>query len=373
MRRRQEPPMETEKEGDARFAVEGAFYNPRMEMNRDITVAVLRAWKGRLRETPSYLDANCASGVRGVRAAVSGYDATLVDRSEEAVELACRNVEENGVGDRAEVLHEDANVVMRRSRYDVVDIDPFGSPIPFADATFNSADSLACFTATDTAPLCGAHDSGVRRYSCVPLNTTYHAEMGLRVLIGALARTAARYDVAVTPVLSHSSDHYKRTYLAVEEGAKVSNAALEGVGFVSHCFDCGARDEHDAVGAAVPEEIEKECVCGERREVAGPLWTGAVRDADFVDDVLDEIEDDESMGTRKRAKKTLRLLRDELDTPTHYDHHKVCQRAGATPSKLEEFVERLCDAGYEATEAHYSGTAFKTDASHEELVELVGE
>jgi tRNA (guanine26-N2/guanine27-N2)-dimethyltransferase len=365
--------METEKEGDARFAVEGAFYNPRMEMNRDITVAVLRTLRDRFDDTraPRYLDANCASGVRGVRAAVSGYDATLVDRSDEAVELARHNVRDNDVGDDATVKHEDANVVMRRQRYDVVDVDPFGSPIPFADAAFNSADSLVCFTATDTAPLCGAHDSGVRRYSCVPLNTTYHAEMGLRVLIGALARTAARYDVAVTPVLSHSSDHYKRTYLALEEGAKVSNSALEGVGFLSHCFECGARDVVDAVGAAVPEEIERDCACGARRRIAGPIWTGAVRDREFVDDVLDEIEDDESLGTHKRAGKTLRQVRDELDTPTHYDHHKVCQRADATPSKLEEFVERLREVGHDATRAHYSGTAFKTDASHEELVELV--
>jgi tRNA (guanine26-N2/guanine27-N2)-dimethyltransferase len=341
-----------------------------MEMNRDITVAVLRAWRGHVdRKAPSYLDANAASGVRGVRAALAGYEATLTDRSDEAIGLARRNVEENGVD--AQVLHEDANVVMRRSRYDVVDIDPFGSPIPFADATFNSADSLACFTATDTAPLCGAHDSGVRRYSCRPLNTSYHAEMGLRVLIGALVRTAARYDVAATPVLSHSSDHYKRTYLALEEGAKVSNHALEGIGFLSHCFDCGARDVHDAVDAAVPETVKRDCDCGAERDVAGPLWTGAVRDADFVDHVLKEL--DEEMGTHDRAAKTLRAVRDELDTPTHYDHHEVCKRAGETPSKLDDFLDRLRNAGYEATEAHYSGTSFKTDASHGELVEVVAE
>jgi tRNA (guanine26-N2/guanine27-N2)-dimethyltransferase len=359
-----------ESEGGARFETGDAFYNERMEMNRDITVAVLRAWKGRVdRETPSYLDANAASGVRGVRASLAGYDATLTDRSDEAVELARRNVEENGVD--ARVLHEDANVAMRRSRYDVVDVDPFGSPIPFADATFNSADSLACFTATDTAPLCGAHDSGVRRYTCRPLNTPYHAEMGLRVLIGALVRTAARYDVAATPVLSHSSDHYKRTYLTLEEGAKVSNEALGGIGFLSHCSDCGARDAHDAADAAVPETDKRDCDCGAERDVAGPLWVGAVREPDFVDDVLEEL--DEEMGTYDRAKETLRGVRDELDTPTHYDHHEVCKRAGETPSKLDAFLERLRDAGYEATEAHYSGTAFKTDASHDALAELVAE
>ncbi|MFW5984301.1 MAG: tRNA (guanine(26)-N(2))-dimethyltransferase [Halobacteria archaeon] len=362
--------METE--GGARFETGDAFYNERMEMNRDITVAVLRAWRGHVnRDVPSYLDANAASGVRGVRAALAGYEATLADRSDEAVALARGNVKVNGVDRNADVVHEDANVVMRRSRYDVVDIDPFGSPIPFADATFNSADSLGCFTATDTAPLCGAHDSGVRRYSCVPLNTSYHSEMGLRVLIGALVRTAARYDVAVTPVLSHSSDHYKRTYLALEEGAKVSNDALEGVGFITHCFDCGARDAHDAVGAAVPETLERDCDCGATRNVAGPLWTDAVRDPEFVDDVVAELDD--SMGTRDRAAGMLRVVRDELDTPTHYDHHEVCKRAGATPSKLDSFLERLRYSGYAATEAHYSGTAFKTDASGDELVELVGE
>jgi len=195
--------------------------------------------------------------------------------------------------------------------------------------------------------------------------------MGLRVLIGALVRTAARYDVAATPVLSHSSDHYKRTYLALDEGAKVANEALEGVGFLSHCFECGARDAYDAEGAAVPTALERDCECGARRRVAGPLWTDAVRDEDFVDDVIEEL--DGEMGTRKRAEKTLRAVRDELDTPTHYDHHKLCGRAGATPSKLDEFLASLREEGYEATKAHYSGTAFKTDAAHDELAALVKE
>jgi len=82
-------------EGGANFETEGAFYNDRMEMNRDITVAVLRAWQERVgRDPPSYLDANCASGIRGVRAALADYDATLADRSDEAVALARRNVKD---------------------------------------------------------------------------------------------------------------------------------------------------------------------------------------------------------------------------------------------------------------------------------------
>ncbi|MDY7081706.1 MAG: hypothetical protein SXQ77_04695, partial [Halobacteria archaeon] len=67
-------------EGKARIEVhgegdkdDGVFYNPRMEMNRDITIAVLRAWEAESdREdwTFTYADAMGASGIRGVRTAL---------------------------------------------------------------------------------------------------------------------------------------------------------------------------------------------------------------------------------------------------------------------------------------------------------------
>jgi len=41
--------------------------------------------------------------------------------------------------------------------------------MPFADAAFANCRDLVCVTATDTAPLCGAHfNSGVRSYSAIP-------------------------------------------------------------------------------------------------------------------------------------------------------------------------------------------------------------
>ena len=61
------------------------FFNPEMELNRDLTIAVLRAYKQEGMET--YLDANAATGIRGTRAALDGWKVTLVDISPEAVEL----------------------------------------------------------------------------------------------------------------------------------------------------------------------------------------------------------------------------------------------------------------------------------------------
>ncbi|MDY6774808.1 MAG: tRNA (guanine(10)-N(2))-dimethyltransferase [Halobacteria archaeon] len=361
--------MEKVTEGEVTVrTTDDVFYNPDMEMNRDITVAVLNAVSGE--DDPgetTYADAMTATGIRGVRAAVeAGVDVTMNDRSPDAVDLARSNLEENDAD--GDVVRSDSNVFMWSKTADVVDVDPFGSPVVFADSAFNSAQSVACFTATDTAPLCGAHSSDRRRYSAVPLNTEYHPEMGLRVLIGALVRTAARHDVAAEPVLSHVSDHYVRTYMSLDTGGKVANASLEGLGYISHCFDCYYRtSSHGMIF-----DGERDCPnCGSEMRVAGPLWIDSVRDPEFVDEVRDEIE--RYMGTYKRARKVLRLVRDEIETPTHYDHHKLSKKWGVTPYKIDESVEMIREAGFEASRAHYSGTAIKTDADVDELEEFVGE
>src|SRR6056297_1102380 len=198
------------------------FFNPVQELNRDLTVATLRAYRDREPRAEYYLDAMAASGIRGVRAAAEGWNATLADIDDEAVELCRENLARNDLD--GEVVQRDANALMHEEVFDVVDIDPFGTPVPFADAAFANTRDLVCVTATDTAPLCGAHfDSGVRSYSAVPRNTDYHAEMGLRILLGALARTAGRFDVGVEPVFTHATSHYVRTYLDCTHKASAAN------------------------------------------------------------------------------------------------------------------------------------------------------
>ena len=111
------------------------FFNPNMELNRDITVAALRAY--RVEGVDTYLDANAATGIRVVRAAADGWIVTLVDIEEDSIELCKSNLSRNGLS--GEVYQNDVNIVLRLNRYDVVDIDPFGSPISFLDSAFRGA------------------------------------------------------------------------------------------------------------------------------------------------------------------------------------------------------------------------------------------
>jgi tRNA (guanine26-N2/guanine27-N2)-dimethyltransferase len=343
------------------------FFNPVQELNRDLTVATLRAYRERTPRVESYLDATAASGIRGVRAAADGWDASLCDIDDDAAALCRENLAENDLD--GEVHRENANVRMHSEAYDVVDLDPFGTPIPFADAAIQGTKHLLCVTATDTAPLCGAHfESGVRSYGAVPRNTEFHAEMGLRVLLSAMVRTAARYDIAARPILSHATSHYVRTYLEFDHGAKVANDCIGELGYVHHCQQCLWRSHENGLIADPPEECPN---CGQHLQTAGPIWLGRTCDPDFADAVGDHLTED--MGTAGKADALLSTLAGELDTPTHYDQHRLCKRWGRGAEAMDEFIEKLRAAGFGASTTHYGGTTFKTDADVVEIREATTE
>jgi len=338
---------------------EAVFFNPVQELNRDVTVAALRTaseWTRR-DALETYLDATAATGVRGVRAARDGWDVTCADVDPEAVALCGRNLAHNDLEGRT--VHRDANVLMHQERFDVVDVDPFGTPVPFADAAVRSARHLLCVTATDTAPLCGAHfRSGVRKYGTVPRNTEFHAEMGLRVLLSALVRTAARYDVAATPVLSHVSDHYVRTYLRLDAGAQAADERIDDLGHVDHCPECLYR-EHERGLHADPLGTCPNCG-GTNVRTAGPIWLGRPHDPSFVHAVRDHV--DAAMGTAEEARDLLARIAGELGEPTHYDQHRLYKRWGEPAIAMDEFLAALRNAGHEASRTHYGGTTFETTA-----------
>ncbi|WP_435359703.1 tRNA (guanine(26)-N(2))-dimethyltransferase [Haloarchaeobius sp. DFWS5] len=349
-------------EQDGKSKIDGVFFNSSQELNRDLTVAALRAFRERDERAETYLDAMTASGIRGIRAAADGWDVTMTDVDPDATELARENLAQNDLDGR--VVNRDVNALLWDEYFDVVDIDPFGTPMPFADAAFANTRDLVCITATDTAPMCGAHfASGVRSYSAHPRNTDYHAEMGVRILLGALARTATRFDVGVTPIFTHATSHYVRTFLDCDHRATAANDALDQVGHLYHCQDCLHREPDYGLVAQPPETCP---ACDSNRWLtAGPLWLGPYRDREFTTAVKEHVTDD--MGTADKARDLCDELHAELDEPSHYDQHRLCKLWGRGATGMDEFIDRLRDAGFEASHAHYHGTSFKCDATIPEM------
>jgi len=347
-------------EGAVGVDVEGVFYNPRMRLNREIGVAMARALG-----IVEYLDAFSASGLRGLRLIQEAGVKDLIfnDVSHKAARLIEENLARNGL--KGEVCCKNANVLMHERRFQAVDLDPFGTPSPFLSAASRSAEEYLFVTATDTAPLCGAHlASGIRKYMARPVKAEHHREMGARILLGLAARELARMDKGMEPLLTHATEHYVRTYLRAIPGARNADTTLEKLGYLEQCPRCGSW-------RTIPSPAsEAEGICGrckERTLLAGPLWLGPLK----MDEVLDRAIP--GLPESNHAIRLMKLCRDELDLPMYHDHHRLCRRLGIAPVRLDSLVLALQDSGFKASRTHFSGTGLKTDASREELEDLLVE
>ncbi len=337
------------------------FYNPRMELARDATVLL-----SKVLPVSRYLDAMGATGVRGLRIAKEcEVPVTINDRDPQAVDLIRRNSEILGVP--VEVVSSDANSLLSGRVFEAVDIDPFGSPAPFIDSALKGCGRFLFVTATDTAPLCGAHrNAGIRRYFAIALNNEYHAETGLRILLGFIAREAARYDRGIEPLFSYAREHYCRVHLRLLRGARMADRSLSMMGYVLQCPSCIFRTHTTGI---LPSH--EECpYCRNALVPVGPLWTGPLHDRNLLDRLHESIS---SSGFRLggELRKLVDTCRNELDIPHHYDYHGLARYFHISPPPIDDVIHSLRSRGYEASRAHFSGTAVKTIAPHSVLREAL--
>ena len=364
------------KEGATRILVpektkKTIFYNPKMELCRDIDIAGVAAFVSSIpnRSQLTYIDALAGTGVRGVRVAKEvGLSVTINDRSTHAYELINQNIKLNELGVRVKSYNENANVLLLQNKYDLVDLDPFGSPIPFLDAACKSVKKLLSVTATDTAPLCGAHSGGMRKYDAKPLKTEYHKEMATRILVGRVTRDLCKYDKAIQPLLSYSTAHFVRIFAEVEKGAKKADERMHRLGFIAHCFSCGNRFVFSCSGML---GIQEKCaLCGTRIRIAGPLYMGAIKEKRFCELVHGELRK-RDMGKKKEAIKIVETCINELDIPFYYAHHAICKTLKVAPTSISSVIAALHSSGFSASKTHFSDTAFKTDARIDEIKDVV--
>ena len=160
------------------------FYNPSMELNRDVSILVNQWFLNTSTKHVHILDGLAASGIRGIRLAheLNGdFEVTINDWNDQSFSLIQQNIQKNSL-QNISVFQRDLNGLLSERRYNSIDIDPFGSPVYFIDAAVRSVYNkgiIAC-TATDTAALCGVFPQVCyRRYGAWPLHGPSMHEIGL--------------------------------------------------------------------------------------------------------------------------------------------------------------------------------------------------
>ena len=351
------------------------FYNPHMELNRDLSILAIQVFQKQENRNIDICDLFGGSGIRGIRYKneIDGVENVAInDISELANEYEKHNIELNNLDD-IEVYQHDASMFLRmkRGEFDVIDIDPFGTPSPFLDSAgyCSRRNSLLCVTATDTSALCGTYkEPCIRKYNAKPYKSEYCHENGIRILAGFVALTLAKYSKCIDIKMSHSTEHYMRLYIKIEKGSKKSDETLKNIGYISHCRNCLHRQTSKGLASAIEENCP---VCGEKLVHAGPLWLGNIQDKEFIQKMIDESEN-KKINTKKQALKLLNSCLHEADAPaTFFDIHSICKSLKISAPKLNLIFDELKNKGFIAIKTHYNPLGIKTDANIRDLQKVL--
>ncbi|MBE0512118.1 tRNA (guanine(10)-N(2))-dimethyltransferase [Candidatus Bathyarchaeota archaeon] len=355
------------------------FYNPAMEFNRDLAVLAMQTYQKKLGREISVCEPLTGCGIRGIRFAVEVKAVRKVfvnDINPEAAKLAQFNVERNKLASSVLVANEDANLFLSRyaaprKRFDYIDIDPFGSPAPYLDAALRALRNggLLALTATDMAPLCGVHPNAcVRKYGGKPLRTEYCHEIAVRLLVGCLTMMAAKHEIGVEVLFSHSTDHYIRVYAVVRYGARLADKSVRMMGYVLHCFSCFHRE----TSRGIISPLKRDCAeCGAKLNVAGPLWLGRIADEIFCS-LMKREADGRGLKQERRILKLISLVQDETEAPaTYYVVDKICDKLNLSVPPLTKVVDGVRRAGFQAALTHFNSRGVRTDAPANVVKEVI--
>lgn len=358
-------------EGSALIEIpQGVFYNPEMEFCRDVSALVVAAAAKR---RASLCDSMCASGVRGVRyARESGMgDVVFVDVNPDACAAARKNAAKNGLKRFCVVLSELNRFFLSGSRFDVIEIDPFGTPAPYLHNAMRAAqrNALLSVTATDVAVLCGAHaDACMKNYAAKPLNNEYCHETAARILLGKIAREAAEHNAGIKPLFTLSHRHYIKTFVQLVHGAKNAVESVRSLGFLAHCSACMHREARKGIAPALPEKCPE---CAGQLQRAGPLWLGALWDRKTVKKAA-ALNDKAAYKNSPAIAKTLALMLEECAAPaSYYNVHLACRKLGITPPKMDAVMSALKREGFAATRTHFADNSIRTDAGAKQFCSVI--
>ncbi|XP_044134865.1 tRNA (guanine(26)-N(2))-dimethyltransferase isoform X1 [Bufo gargarizans] len=332
------------------------------------------------------LEGLAASGLRSIRFAreVPGLQTIVAnDFSASAVELIKRNIQFNGVEHLVTASYSDARMLMynrmaKRDRFDVIDLDPYGSPAMFLDAAVQSVGEggLLCVTCTDMAVLAGnSGETCYGKYGSMSLKSKFCHEMALRILLHSLDLRANCYQRYIVPLLSISADFYIRVFVRVFTGqAKVKMSASKRA-MVYNCVGCGtyhlqrmgravAHGNNMKYSAGTGPPIGTSCeFCQQKHQVGGPIWAEPLHDITFVQKVLVASERcPKRFNTSDRIEGMLSVVTEELNIPLYYTMDTLSSTVRCNTPSLLQFRSALLHAGYKVSLSHACQNAIKTDA-----------
>lgn len=352
------------------------FYNPLMKCSRDISSAAVGAFAEIAGRKLKIVDAFCATGIRGIRYALENKGVELLylnDINRVCYELALKNIELNALSSVARATNLDAvRFFSEFGKFDVVDVDPFGSPARFVDPALRAVANrgMLCVTATDLSPLVGKFPGAcMRKYFSNVTPTEFGKELAVRVLLYFIAREAAKLELRVEPLLSYYMLHHIRVCVRVQK-KKVGYSWYEkNIGYTAYN---PSSLERYMLSITELQDLRPSA----QVSLIGPLWTSKFADENFVEKTLLEYSRRvEEAGYCPQGKRLLSILLSELALPPlHFTTDAIASKYGIpVEAQLKELIGRLRSRGFAASRTHFDPKGFRTTAPLEVTVKVLEE
>ncbi len=341
--------MELVHEGKAEIKIESAdkvskemevFYNPVMELNRTISVLLLRSIGKKNIQAGLPLS---GSGIRGIRFLAElepdkVKNVYFNDHNKKAVLNIKKNLKRNGIKKGFEISNLDANqFLLLATGFDYIDIDPFGSPNPYLDCAVKriSREGIIAVTATDTSSLSGTHIKACRRkYWAMPKRNELMHEIGIRILIRKCQLIGAQYDKALIPIYSYSKDHYMRVFFLCKKGKVKVDEMLKSHGQFSQ---------------------------------SGPMYLGRLWDAKVASKLA-------AFNTDKKFQRFLDIIAGEaqIDSIGFYHIPTIAKNSRlANIPRQEKLITSLRKQGKKAAITHFKDNGIRSDALEDEIIRIL--
>ncbi|XP_022146818.1 tRNA (guanine(26)-N(2))-dimethyltransferase [Momordica charantia] len=369
------------------FDIGDTFFRHESATGRDLGVLAASLYR-RSKHNLRVLDALCGCGIRSLRYLVEA-EADFVwanDANDENRRVILNNLsqvtKEFGDNRRWLATNFDANRVMteiylQKDFFDFIDVDSFGSDSTFLRSAINAlkVDGLLYVTSTDGYSSGGHRPSqSLAAYGAYVRPMPFSNEIGLRMLIGGVVREASVLGYYATPLFSYYSYHGPvfRVLLRINRGKIMDHRHY---GFISYCKKCGNSQVFSWTELGLMS-----CPCNDSRVseslvVSGPLWTGPLHSADYIEDMLTLAKQWGWIGNGQGMdlEKLLQQMVDESDSKLPVGFIKldeVASRAKVNSPPLKVMMNEMIKAGYAASRSHIASNAIKTNCPMAECIRI---
>lgn len=356
------------REGQVSFQIGAAFYRPASQIARDLAVlaaTVYRQQTGQLR----VLDAMSGCGVRALRYSLeAGADWIWANEANPDLATLLTNNLAALPPQTYRCSDQDASQVFfscyqQRDFYDLVDIDNFGGPAPYAGNGLwaTRIGGLLYLTSTDGRSS-GGH-APERSLALYPAYARAHPavhEQGLRLLIGHAAQQAASRGLGIEPVFSLFTGQVHRAMVRLVSKSTLSSQTY---GFLGYCHCCG---QFQTVNWRHLGRVSCACHGSQDRShastvvLSGPLWLGNLHDSPVLT-AMEHLA--QTWGWGQQAD-LIALLRQEIDLPPYYYRLRdIGRRSKQDIPRRDDLISALHRQGFRAGRTHLDQAAIKTDAT----------